>query len=70
MAIDVTNVPHGSSQPGNVEGKILNGPPGGAHIHKVGSAKQYATKSVVGRVYNQAKFPMSTRKAEPMRKKG
>ena len=38
-------------------------------IHKVGSAKQYATKSVVGRVCNQAKFPMSGSKSAP-RKKG
>jgi len=26
-------------------------------IHKVGSAKNYATKSVVGRVCSQSKFP-------------
>lgn len=37
---------------------ILNGRGmGKSIIHKVGSAKQYATKSVVGRVANQAKFP-------------
>lgn len=40
----------------SVEGKILNGNPGKSMIHKVGSAKQYATKST-GRVCNQAKFP-------------
>ena len=38
--------------------RIFTGPGRGANtIHKVGSAKQYATKSVVGRVCNQAKFP-------------
>jgi len=38
--------------------RIFVGPGRGANtIHKVGSAKQYATKSVVGRVCNQAKFP-------------
>lgn len=36
-------------------------------IHKVGSAKQYATKST-GKVCNQAKFPTSGKSA-PMRKK-
>ena len=37
---------------------IFPGPGRGANtIHKVGSAKQYRTKSVVGRVCNQAKFP-------------
>ena len=45
---------------------ILNGPPGKSVIHKVGSAKQYATKSC-GRVCNQAKFP--TEKSSP-RKRG
>jgi hypothetical protein len=38
--------------------RIFVGPGRGANpIHKVGSAKQYRTKSVVGRVANQAKFP-------------
>ncbi len=38
--------------------RIFIGPGRGANtIHKVGSAKQYRTKSVVGRVCNQAKFP-------------
>jgi len=50
----------------SVEGSVLNGNPGKSMIHKVGSAKQYATKST-GRVANQAKFPMS--KDSP-RKKG
>ena len=45
---------------------ILNGPPGKAILHKVGSAKQYATKSC-GKVCNQAKFP--TEKSSP-RKRG
>ena len=53
----VTTVPHASIQPGSPEGHILAGPPGKSMIHKVGSAKQYATKST-GRVCNQAKFPM------------
>ena len=40
--------------------RIFPGPGRGANtIHKVGSAKQYRTKSVVGRVCNQAKFPTS-----------
>jgi len=45
---------------------ILNGQPGKSMLHKVGSAKQYATKST-GRVCNQAKFP--TEKSAP-RKRG
>lgn len=69
MPQDVTTVTPGSNRPGNVEGHILNGPPGPSTIHKVGSAKQYATKGC-GRICNQAKFPMSDRKAEPARKKG
>lgn len=47
---------------------ILNNMSGKSTIHKVGSAKQYATKSVVGRVCNQAKFPMSEKSAP--RKRG
>lgn len=46
---------------------IVNGQPGKQVLHKVGSAKQYATKSC-GRVCNQAKFPMSE-KSSP-RKRG
>lgn len=42
----------------SLEGKIRNGQPGQSMIHKVGSAKQYATKGC-GRVCNQAKFPTS-----------
>lgn len=42
----------------DVADRIFVGPGRGANtIHKVGSAKQYRTKSVVGRVCNQAKFP-------------
>jgi hypothetical protein len=42
----------------SVNDRIFVGPGRGANtIHKVGSAKQYRTKSVVGRVGNQAKFP-------------
>jgi len=56
MAISVTNEPAaklGDSLPE----RIFPGPGRGANpIHKVGSAKQYRTKSV-GRVCNQAKFP-------------
>ena len=38
--------------------RIYVGPGRGANtIHKVGSAKQYRTKSIIGRVANQAKFP-------------
>jgi hypothetical protein len=46
---------------------ILNGQPGKVMLHKVGSAKQYATKGC-GRVCNQAKFPMSDKSAP--RKRG
>lgn len=46
---------------------IVNGQPGKQVLHKVGSAKQYATKGC-GRVCNQAKFPMSE-KSSP-RKRG
>jgi hypothetical protein len=49
------NTPITSTDPAT---HILNGNPGKSMLHKVGSAKQYATKSVVGRVCNQAKFPM------------
>lgn len=51
----------------DIADRIVNGNPRKSMIHKVGSAKQYATKSVVGRVCNQAKFPMA--KSSP-RKKG
>lgn len=41
-----------------ISDKIFVGPGRGANtIHKVGSAKQYRTKSIIGRVANQAKFP-------------
>ncbi len=49
------NEPIRSNDPGS---HIVNNQNGKSIIHKVGSAKQYATKSVVGRVCNQAKFPM------------
>ncbi len=49
----------------DVADRIFVGPGRGANpIHKVGSAKQYATKST-GRMCNQAKFPMSDRKPAP-----
>lgn len=42
----------------DVADRIFVGPGRGPNpIHKVGSAKVYRTKSVVGRVCNQAKFP-------------
>ncbi len=42
----------------SINDRIFVGPGRGANtIHKVGSAKQYRTKSVVGKVCNQAKFP-------------
>ncbi len=47
--------------------RIVNGQLGKSMIHKVGSAKQYATKGC-GRVCNQAKFPMMRKEAP--RKKG
>lgn len=51
----------------SITDKIFIGPGRGPNpIHKVGSAKQYATKSVVGRVCNQAKFPLS--KSGPRKK--
>lgn len=52
----------------DIADRIVNGNPGKSMIHKVGSAKQYATKGC-GRVCNQAKFPMSGPKSAP-RKKG
>ena len=63
----VKAVPVSELRDGSVEGRILNGNPGKSIIHKVGSAKQYATKST-GRVCNQAKFPMGGK--SPARKKG
>lgn len=66
----VTNEPSVKPSTPDVTDRIFVGPGRGANtIHKVGSAKQYATKSVVGRVCNQAKFPMSGAKSAP-RKKG
>lgn len=65
--ISVKSVPDTPVTGHDIADRIVNGNPGKSMIHKVGSAKQYATKSVVGRVCNQAKFPMS--KAAP-RKKG
>ncbi len=65
--ISVKAVPVSEPVDKSVEGKILNGNPGRSMIHKVGSAKQYATKST-GRVCNQAKFPTS--KNSPSRKQG
>jgi hypothetical protein len=47
--------------------RIVNGNPGKSMIHRVGSAKQYTTKGL-GRVCNQAKFPMGGKTAQ--RKKG
>ena len=67
--ISVKTTPDVSPTGNDIADRIVNGNPGKSMIHKVGSAKQYATKSVVGRVCNQAKFPMSTRKDSP-RKQG
>jgi hypothetical protein len=66
----ITIEPSAKPSTPDVADRIFVGPGRGANtLHKVGSAKQYATKSVVGRVCNQAKFPMSDRKDAP-RKKG
>lgn len=59
-------IPSESIKSNDPASHILNGPPGKSVLHKVGSAKQYATKSC-GRVCNQAKFP--TDKSSP-RKRG
>jgi hypothetical protein len=64
----VTNEP--SVQPSTpfVSDRIFPGAGKGPNtIHKVGSAKQYATKGV-GRVCNQSKFPTLDRKG-PARKR-
>jgi len=66
--ISVKSVPDTPVSGHDIADRIVNGNPGKSMIHKVGSAKQYATKTI-GRVCNQAKFPMSTRKDAP-RKKG
>jgi len=58
MAISVTTKPTEAIQHSDPASHIVNNQSGKSIIHKVGSAKQYATKSVVGRVCNQAKFPM------------
>jgi len=50
------------SAPTDHADRIFVGPGRGPNtIHKVGSAKQYATKTT-GRVCNQAKFPMARKK--------
>lgn len=54
----VKSIPVSPPEDHSIEGKVLNGNPGKSIIHKVGSAKQYATKGC-GRVCNQAKFPLS-----------
>ena len=56
--ISVTNEPAAKPSAPEITDRIFVGAGRGANpIHKVGSAKQYRTKSVVGRVCNQAKFP-------------
>lgn len=66
--ISVKSTPDTPITDSSLADRIVNGNPGKSMIHKVGSAKQYATKGL-GRVCNQAKFPMSTQKDSP-RKKG
>lgn len=63
----VTIEPAAKPSTPDVADRIFPGPGKGANtIHKVGSAKLYATKST-GRVANQAKFPTTKTAA---RKKG
>lgn len=64
--ISVRSTPDTKPFGNDVADKIVNGNPGKSVIHKVGSAKQYATKGC-GRVCNQAKFPTAKSSA---RKKG
>ena len=54
--ISVKVTPSAPIRNDDIADKIVNGQPGPNMIHKVGSAKQYATKST-GKVCNQAKFP-------------
>lgn len=56
--ISVKTTPDTPISDHDIADKIVNGNPGKSMIHKVGSAKQYATKST-GRVCSQAKFPTS-----------
>ncbi len=54
--ISVKVTPNTTVRNNDIADKIVNGQPGPNMIHKVGSAKQYATKTT-GKVCNQAKFP-------------